>query len=295
MVRRFQLCILCVEMLFLSLTAGAAEHRYITTLRTESGFATWPGKGGPLKKGLNFLPSDYPDLAGFSIVSEDFLDGKRDLGLFRKIRLSRDNEILTLVIGLAHTSTDDAHELLLLHELALSQMDFAVRLKRGDSSGVQVGDFNFVLTAATPTDLKGYIAFVRNNVVCVIKDVSPANPSNVDLRQVAVDIDAKITTLPNLTPTEFNTLKPNITAFSPANDTLVVGSSTTLNIAVSDPSGERIRRKLSSAGKLQIDTSVDPVRIRPTGVIGVIPIELIAINDSLQFSTAQTSVTVMPR
>jgi len=299
MARQWRFCFLCVVVVFLISHANAQqpqEDRFITSLRTQSDFATWPGKRGPLKRGLIFLVADYRDLAGFSIIRDDLDDGMKNLGMVRKISLSRSSEILDITIGVAHSSTDNAHELLLLGELALSQMRFVDRLQRGDGNGVDVGDFNFILKRARLTDLQGYIAFVRNNVICIIRDGRPDNPSTVNVQQLAADIDARITALPDLTPEEFNTLSPGITAFRPVDDTLVAeeGSFTALNIAVSAPSGEVVKLKFSSEGKLEIDTSIDPVRISATHVFGVIPIELIAINDSLQFGQGETSVTVIP-
>jgi len=296
MARQWRFCFLCVVAVFCIAHASAQEDRYITSLRIESDFATWPGKGGPLKKGLIFRVADYPDLAGFSIVSDDLDDGMKNLGIVRKIRLSRSNEILNITIGVAHTSTDNAHELLLLGKLAPSQMPFVDRLKRGDGNGVDVGDFNFVLKDATLTDLQGSISFVRNNVLCIIRDGRPENPSTVNVQQLAADIDARITTLADLTQKEFDILRPAITAFRPVDATLVAeeGSATALHIRVNEPSGETVQLKFSSEGKLEIDTSMDPVHISPTHVFGRILIELIAINDSLQFGQAETSVTVIP-
>jgi hypothetical protein len=284
----------CATVLATALNANAQEDPYISLLRVQSGFDTLPGKAGPLKKGLVFVVSDYPQLAGFSVVRDDFDAEMKNLGMMRRLELTRNSEVLDVTIAVAHTSTDNAHELLLLAELALSQASFIATMKRGDQEGVAIGDFNFVAKGTTTSDLEGYIAFVRNNVLCVIRDGRPDSPSTLDVKGLAADIDTRITFLPELTPAGFDALRPIVTAFSPADSTLVAEemSSTTLTIAVSDPSGEAVKKQVSAEGKLQIDTTVDPIRISPTDAIGVIAIELIAINESLQFSTAQTVVTV---
>src|SRR5262249_39401995 len=163
---------------------------------------------------------------------------------------------------------DNAHEMLLLEELGTSQMAFSDRWQRGDGHGVNVGDFNFIAQGASPGDL-GYIAFVRNNVVCIVRDGRPEHPANVDVLGLAVEIDAVIRSSPDLQPADFDSLRPLVRDFHPDASTLVVGSSTALRIVAEDPRGEKIETILSSGGKLEIDTDSDPVRIRPTHVLGV--------------------------
>jgi hypothetical protein len=50
--------LLLIALAVLAAASRAAEPPGITNLKAEVGFSTWPGKGGPLKGGLNFQPSD---------------------------------------------------------------------------------------------------------------------------------------------------------------------------------------------------------------------------------------------
>jgi hypothetical protein len=44
-------------------TPCVAEEPYVARRKPMVDFASWPGKAGPLKKGLSFALSDYPALA----------------------------------------------------------------------------------------------------------------------------------------------------------------------------------------------------------------------------------------
>lgn len=274
----------------------AAEDPSLTSLRAEVGFASWPGQGGALKKGLVFTPADYPGLAGYIVLGDDVDSRGRDLGIVREVRLENGGQDLTVIVGVTPASTNNAHEMLFQRALASSHMAFADRLKRGDLNGISSGDLNFVSAAATSGDAKGYVAFVRNNIVVLVEDGRPVAASTVDLIQLAQAIDAKIVALPDLTPSEFDALRPSIATFSPTSATLVAaeGSSTTMNIVINDPAGEPVRSAFESGGELDVDDAVPPVTVRSTDVVGSITLWLIATNASLQFGTAQTVFTVNP-
>jgi hypothetical protein len=288
--------VIFILFLFAVVDTHADEDPYITSLRAASGFSSLPGKAGPLKKGLDFRSEDYPmALTGFAQVSSELVSSFTDLGLLRVVRLARGSEVLEITIGVTHTATDNAHELLLFNEFTATQMSFVDRFKRGDP-GIAVGDFNFISAGSTASNFGGYIAFVRNNVLCVISDDSASGPSTVDLISLAANIDSRIQSLPDLTPIQFDSLRPLISVFSPTLGTLSagLGTVTTLNVSVSDPVGETLVRQFSSKGGFVIEDTNTSITVHPTYVLGMVPIQLIVINASLQFSTASTAIDVIP-
>ena len=151
-----------------------------------------------------------------------------------------------------------------------------------------LGDMSFTSKGTT----KSFVAFVRNNVACVVY--------GSDVFGLAAEIDAKIAALPDLTLAEFNASKPVITTFAPQKPTLVgLADTTTLNIVVSDPTGEPLKRLLSSSLRFKDNRNSialepgDVAEVEPGESNGVSTVNMTVVNDSLQFSKAQTTVEVV--
>jgi hypothetical protein len=294
--------IAAVLVLFCVGAARAQDFPGIDELKVDAGFSAWPGKGGPLKRGLNFQPSDYPILSGFVIAGSELVVDFRNLGIVRIIRLERGSEAIDLLIGVASGSTDNGQELFLRSTIAQREAPFLDSLQRGDSIGITIGDLNFVPLSATASDVMGVVYFIRNNVFCGLIDGRPDAPTTVDMKALAAAIDARIQTMPDLSSSGFNSLRPVISEFSPVMSSLPAreGASTTLNVVISNPPDpatgmpEPFTRLFFSDGNFTIEDTGTVVTVRPSDALGTLPIELLAINASLQFSTQTTSITVTP-
>jgi|GEM_PF-3407525 len=273
----------------------SAHERMLAKWRSALGFNSWPGKNGALKKGLRFVPGEHPELAGFFILQDELYERRSDLGIVRRINLSRNpqasgnNEVVRIDILVAHTSTVNVHELLLWIALTNTSIGPS-HWSRGDSKGISIGDFNFV-HGLNDTQF----AFARNNVGCSIWSYSNAG---VDVKALAAAIDAKIVALPDLTSAQFNALRPTISEFSPVRP-IIIGNddATPLSISIHDPASEALRTTLRTAHALN-DRSTEmqlPDLTQPVTVSraenGRQPVSLITVNQSLQFSVAKTFVT----
>jgi hypothetical protein len=281
-------------------TLYGQDAAVINQLKADLAFSTWPPVGGgPLKRGLNFQTSDYPALAGFSVAADSLVTDYAAFGLIRKLELVRGGEQLAVSIGVALGSTGNGHELFLRAGPGNQELVYADAYERGDALGIPVGDLNFISQDAIPPDVGGYIAFLRNNVVCILRNASPGNPLSVDLRQLAAAMDARIMLQPNLNAAQFNAGRPDIQTFTSNAATLqaMEGVSTTLNVLVVDhttPTPEPILRSFQADGNFTIVDNGTTVTVSPTSALGLLPIELFASNASLQFRTATLNIFVTP-
>ncbi len=270
---------------------------FLKDMKQELDFAVWPGKHGKLKKGFHFQLSDYDVLRNCRIVSDSITDHLIKFGLIRNLRLScpdghqGEEQIINIRVGVAHTNNENAHELMFMNIPAVTQGNYGLGYKRGDKEGIRIGDFNFIPVGTNLFNNLDYIVFVRNNVFCVISLNQTEDSYIVDVKSLAEQIYAKIKALPNLNAVTFDALRPKIIEFRPAKKQLVSHEDTftTLAIQISDPANDSFTTQLSSAGQLQINASIDPPEISATHATGTLPIYLIAINTSLQFSTSETT------
>src|SRR6266567_2036491 len=192
-----------------------AQDPYVTDLQNALGFSSWPGQGGPLKQGFAFQLSDYPALSGYAIVNDDIALAHGSLGVIRNLTLANGSQSINISIGVTLATTDDSH-ILFLDTLVVLELDVLETLMRGDLNGIPAGDLSFVYQGTTRGNVGGYVGFMRNNVMVVIANANPDNPTTVDLYQLATAIDSKIVAMPSLTVTAFNATTPLITAFSAA-------------------------------------------------------------------------------
>lgn len=282
----------------ISMAFGEDEEEWIAEMRTEFSFTAWPGKNGALKKGLAFSMADYPSLSGWAIAKDEFSMDWLQYGLVRTLILKRvlsapNESPLILTIAVAHTSIDNAHELLL--RLGLPSVTSSHPFKRADPDGLLIGDLCIIYNGYAAASPGPYLAFARNNVVCTLHLNQPANtPALIDLKTLAEQLDARIKALPDLTLAQFNQTRPVITTFAPAAPSIShPHGSTTLNIVASDPSNESLRSVLTNDQGIRLDTEATPP-IVDTGYAqaGDYTVKLIMANQSLLFSTAETKITV---
>ena len=276
--------------------ASAQPAGFVATLKAESNFSSWPGQGGALKQGLNFQPANYSALAGFTVVSDTYNLNYIAYGLIRTLSLANGMGTLSVTIGVGVDSVSNGHELFLRSSAGSRDLDYFDALTRGDLNGVAIGDLNFVPFGVTPSNLQGEIAFMRSNMFCALAD-SPDSPSGVSLGALASQLDASIMALPDLMPSQFDADAPVIDAFSPASTTLSVGEggSTTVTIAVTDPTGNSgpITRQFLDGGNLDVtDSGGSTVTVSATSTLGALPLELVVINSYLQFSSQSIKFTV---
>jgi hypothetical protein len=285
--------ILLTLTLFFATSLAADDYDdAIAALKTTAGFSSWPGKGGALKKGLNFQLATYPQLAGYTAVADDTNPVDLDFGILRTLTATSGEIQLKVQIGVAFGSTDNAQELL-IRSLAASEMDFSSAWQRGDP-GLTLGDFNFVAAGGSAAnEWGGAIAFVRNNVVVILTNINPTHPAT-GLGALATALDLAVYTKPDLTPVQFDALRPAVLQFAPAASSIVAGTSTALNISITDPSGDSFVEEVTSDGSVDIVTQGAQTIVNATNVTGPIPINLLVVDASLLFTATQTSLTVTP-
>jgi hypothetical protein len=195
-------------------------------------------------------------------------------------------------IAVAFGSTDNAQELL-VRMLAVSQLGFSSLWQRGDPA-LAVGDLNFVALGGTAAnDWGGSIAFVRNNVAVVLSNFDLTRPV-IGIAALAAGLDTVITNEPDLTAAQFNALRPQVGRFAPAVPSLMSGQSTTMNVSVTDPSGDPLQLQITSDGSVDVIASGGQTTLRSSSVTGSIAINLLAVDASLLFTTAQAPLTVTP-
>jgi hypothetical protein len=131
--------------------------------------------------------------------------------------------------------------------------------------------------------------------MCLINDENPSQPFTA-LASLAAAIDGNIQAQSNLTSVQFNALRPQVLQFSPASSTIASGGSTRLNISIVDPASDPFTIEVSTDGSLNVTPGDVPlnVTVQATGITGLIPINLLVVDASLLFSTAQTTVQVTP-
>jgi hypothetical protein len=162
--------------------------------------------------------------------------------------------------------------------------------------GEGIGDVSFVYSSPAPEVVKRLVTFARNNVMCRVCDKTDDGATTVDIPQLARDLDAKIQQGADLTPAQFEAQRPAVGEFATAKASLHLREaldSTTLKVTVTDPQGGALRKIVTTTGKLNIDTSVEPTVLRPTNGAGTFTVELLAVNPFLQYQTATTTVTVV--
>lgn len=235
-----------------------------------------------VKKPVQFINkiSDFGALRNCKITSDTITDHLTQFGLIRNLSLKCPNslhgekQVLNIIIGVAHTQNENAHEMMFMNIPAVTQGDFGQGYKRGDKEGIRVGDFNFIPVGINTINDFDTIAFVRNNVFCAIDTNNTEGTFSIDIKNLAEQLDKKIVALPNLSAKAFDALRPKIVEFRPAKKQLTTRESvfTTLAIQITDPANDSFTTLLSSAGQLQINTSVDPPEIRVTHTTGILPI-----------------------
>lgn len=266
-------------------------------LRQYLKFGSWPGKNGAMKKGFAFKADEYSALNGWKTISDELDLHHLKYGLVRRVLLERDRYRLRVVIAVAHTLTDNGHELLL--RLGDPNTTIALRFvcKRGDTDGIAIGDVNIV-SSNYPFIT---IAFGRNNVACIlrIEDGLRIDDDAMDVKSLAGQLDAKIRALPDLTAAGFEALRPAITTFEPAKPAIeqmgddYSADSTVLKVVAADPSSEPLRNLFEDGSHVRIDSTVVPPVVKTGGEVGTFPLKVMVVNQSLQYGEAETKITVV--
>jgi len=210
--------------------------------------------------------------------------------VLRKPPASPNDALMMITVAVAHGSTDNAHELL----LRLGPLPTPAGpdpYVRGDKGDIAVGDLNIVHSGFDSSSL---VAFARNNVVCTLRCRQSSSQTPIDLVALAKEIDAKIKALPDLTPAQFDALRPAITTFAPADPSInQPNGSTTLNITASDPSGESLSKVFTKDPGIRLDAKATPPIVETDSArTGTFAVKLVLANQSLLFSTAEAKITV---
>jgi hypothetical protein len=283
--------------IFFASSAIAQSAGCIAFLKSQSNFASWPGTGGPLKQGLNFKPSDYPALTGFSISTDEIRVDVTAFGIIRSVQLTNGSAVVSLTIGVGTSSVANGHELFLRADATDRDQNYFRAYVRGDPS-IDIGDLNFASPDAVPGAVGAFIAFLRSNVFCIIAD-NPGVPSGINLATLATQLDNAILGLPDLSAPDFESKRPIIVSFSPATTVLSAsaGDSTTATISLSDPTGNSgpLTRQFDDGGNLDVtDTGGLTVTIAATSTTGSVPLTLVAVNAFLQFASNTQTFTITP-
>lgn len=259
-------------------------------IKTAIDFGNLPGKGGPLKPGFIFRQSDYPGLNGFAKNRDTVRMPEGPNGrAVRVLRFTKGQESVILKIVPSQASTDDAHEALV--NSFFMQAPIQDSFIRGDMNSIALGDFNFVNADAIANGVSE-IFMVRNNILVS----GGKDSSTIDLVQLFRTIDSNIQSAVNFTVAQLQTQLPTIATFSPRNERITVRNSTPIDFAASDPRGEQLSFEfLADLGSIGRNETVAPATTTYLAgtVVGVDSLSVTALNESLLFRTATTTVEVI--
>ncbi|MFA4827890.1 MAG: hypothetical protein WC855_02375 [Thermodesulfovibrionales bacterium] len=164
------LCFLAVSIICF----GMSAFSYAQDLKTIYNFDAWLGKAGEIKQEP---PLDLMPLPGWVLIGKTTGDD----GTTYTFGETQDKPLIVVTVK-AHAAVADAQTGLLN---ILSQ--FSMILLKAETQGLKFGDVGFAMSEG---DVITFIAFVRNNVTVVIKNISPDNPKSV--KDIAGQIDLMI-------------------------------------------------------------------------------------------------------
>lgn len=255
-------------------------------------FKSWPGRDGDLKPGFRFVPTEYPQLAGFG-VQQDRVELEQVDHSFvskRAVDLVKDSEKVSVQIQVSQDKTEVVHLSLLL-SISQTQLHPLIANPRGDLAGIQVGDLNFIDNCSDATKPR-VIRFARNNILVTLG--KPAG-SLMDLPGLAAAIDARIKSAPDLKPKALKAMLPAIQAFDPVKKSISPFASTPITLTTADPQGLKLKVRLTAdLGRIARDESVNPptTTFSSQNETGKATIDVQVINEALLFATEQTTVMI---
>lgn len=289
-------CLVLVGVTALTALASSKEPSPMTpqqvdNAKTALGFATWPGKQGPLKPGLSLDPLTVPALAGFVITKDERKLEKAGGAqtMLRSLVLTKGTDKVWLEIQVGSIETDDAQEAMITR-LSNTDAGAAEAYRRGDSQGILVGDLNFIDgTAAADSTV---LHFVRNNIRILVKKLVG---SPVDLVAAGTTIDTLIKAEANYTKASIKAQLPKIPTFAPVSATIAVLTSTPVTLVATDPAGLPLEIQLKATmGQITKDTSVNPPTIlfQADNDPGKVTLTVTVLDARLLFATHTATVTI---
>ena len=164
------LCFLAVSIICLCMSAFS----YAQDLKAIYNYDAWPGKAGEIKQEP---PLDLMPLPGLVLIGKTTGND----GMTYIFGETQDKPLISITVK-AHATVADAQMGLLN---ILSQ--FSMILLKAETHGLKLGDVGFAMSEG---DVITFIAFVRNNITVVVKNISPENPKSV--KDIAGQIDSVI-------------------------------------------------------------------------------------------------------
>lgn len=231
----------------------------------------------PLKPGFNFDPADFPSLAG-CIVEGDDLDTMllASAGLSRHLLLAIDTTYLQITIGVCQYGVAPAAEFFEPFQ-ALSSMNPEDRLISGSTAGLYFGDESLVANGSASGDIRGEIAFRRQNIFVSIRHIAD---SVMNLLTIATEIDNAIMALPDYS--QINDFYPSVDSLLSVETDLAPYDETGLTVVVSDPEGSSLTKSyFCPYGEVFVDSVL---RYWAGPYIGSQPLRLIVSNTELLYS-----------
>lgn len=271
-------------------TLSPQEGDQVKSAKKALQFASWPGKHGPLKPGVKFVPANVPSLTGFA-VSRDTLEVLKVADepiLMRAVTLTQGSTTVRIELRVSQKSTDAAQEALLGSVRRIqAELDSWIR---GDQNGIALGDLNFV-DSLDLTHL-GSVNFVRNNICVVLQGM---NGPTAHLVEMATAIDALMVQEPDFTAATLASQIPVISQFSPQANPIGLLSSTPIKLEASDPQQRTLQYIFNgNFGQIRVDRTLSPpgVTFVTTTQAGTAQIDLLVVNENLLYATARAEVTV---
>jgi len=253
-----------------------------------------------MKPGFNFNPSTFPSLAGYAIVpgTDDIHTNDLALGLTRRLDLFNigANVRLRITIGVSHVSASAA--LAFFEGFTLpSEMQASERLVSADSIGVSIGDDPISESLVSANSdfgvLRDEAAFRRKNIFVSIQYVYENGPADLDLTDIATEIDAAVAAIPDVSFAAFELARPIIDGFSAVTPNLAEGQISDLNVLYHDPNWP-----LVSVDRLYIEDDGDVIsgtdKYRAGSLIGSQNLTLVVYNPNLLFREATIAFNVTP-
>lgn len=152
----------------------AFAEETLDPIRSAYGFDAWPGKKGDIKKEPALDPLHFP---GYILIRKT----TGSVGTTYMMGEAPDNVRVSITVK-TYDSAVAAHAGL-LGVLG----GFSMILPSAESKNFKIGDAGFVINE---NDMFAFVAFVKNNITVVVKNIAPDKPNAV--RDIASQVDLMI-------------------------------------------------------------------------------------------------------
>lgn len=253
------------------------------------------------KAGFALDPNTINALDGYTVATDVLREEERGvMGMQRQIEMIKGNSRLRLDIGLTQDPILKIENILRHFTTSSSHIAFEHRSVNGRSLGIEIGDVVYVSNGSSNKSILGEIIFFRSNIFISIVELPTQPPAgdmfslSVNLKPIALEIDAQIQSLPDHSVQELRALLPVIAEFSIAeNVELEPGDRIDLTLSVSDPRG--LPLTILHTGRDGDVLTEGPMQYQAGSKVGTHTLTVVVVNDHLLYSEDTLSIDVRDR